>query len=145
MLIAIKTIKLDREKITEHLQPVNVKSKHFTNYKNIVSSSKNLEIGMKNGKPLYLPFGAGVYGFYFNGDKFKEKDIPKSIDDLWLPKWKGRISLNKTQIWYNIGISFMALGMPPFHMNDLLSNGRRKEALSISSDGGILHTKLKAL
>ncbi|OUR99644.1 spermidine/putrescine ABC transporter substrate-binding protein [Halobacteriovorax marinus] len=138
-------VKMNREKITQLLQPINVNSKRLTNYKKLLKSTKSLDMGMKNGKPLYIPYGAGVYGFYVNRDKVKVADVPKSIGELWTPKWKGKFSLNKTQIWYNIGISLMALDMPPFYLNNLLNNGKRHLALELGKENGIVQKKMNQL
>lgn len=138
-------IKMNKEKITTLLEPINVKSKRLTNYKKLLPSVKNQKMGMLNGKPLYIPYGGGVYGFYVDMNKVSKKDVPKSINELWLPKWKNKISLNSTQIWYNIGISLLALGMPPFHLNDLLKSGERASVLKIMKDDSIVQKKLNAL
>jgi ABC-type thiamine transport system substrate-binding protein len=138
-------IKMKKENITKLLEPINVNSKRLSNYKNLLSSSKNLKMGMKNDKYLYIPYGGGVYGFYVDRSKVAKKDIPKSINDLWSPKWKGKISLNKTQVWYNIGISLMALGHPPFYLNNLLQNNQRDTLLKMQMKDSIIQQKVNEL
>lgn len=138
-------IKMNRNKITQLLEPININSKRLNNYKSLLPMTKNLEMGMHNGKPLYIPYGGGVYGFYADMNKIKESEVPKSIAELWLPKWKGKFSLNSTQIWYNIGISLMALHMPPFYLDKLLNNGKRKIALELGSENGIIQKKMNKL
>lgn len=138
-------IKLNNQKITKLLSPINTSSKRFTNYKHLLPSATNLAMGKVKNKTLYIPYGGGVYGFYVNMNKVKKKDIPRSINDLWLPKWKGKFSLNKTQVWYNVGISLMALGLPPFHLNDLVLQNKRKELMRLRRNDGEIQFKVNEL
>jgi len=138
-------IKMKKMKVTKLLEPINTHSKRLTNFKHLLKSTTDLEMGMMNGERLYIPYGGGVYGFYANMDKVKPQDVPRSLNELWLPKWKGKISLNKSQIWYNIGISLMALDMPPFYLTDLLNKGKRKVILELRKKDGIVQKKVDAL
>lgn len=138
-------IKMKKNKITQLLQEININSKRFTNYNSLIPASKNLKMGLKNGKPLYIPFGGGIYGFWANMNKVKKQELPKSISDLWLPRWKKKISLNKSQIWYNIGITLMSMGKDPFFINDLIINKKRDEAVSLLNNQEEIQNKLSSL
>jgi spermidine/putrescine-binding protein len=135
-------IKMKQEKITNLLQPINTKSKYLTNYGQIIPELTRLSMGVKNKKPLYIPYGGGVYGFWANMNKVKESELPKSIADLWDRRWKNKISLNRTQIWYNIGITMMALGKEPFHINNLVLKNQRNKAVSFLEDQQEVQQKL---
>lgn len=138
-------IKMQKEKITKLLQPINIKSKYLTNYKSLIPELRGLSMGQRNGKSLYIPYGGGVYGFWANMNKVKESELPKSINDLWDIRWRNKISLNKTQIWYNIGITMMALKKDPFHINNLVLNNDRSKAVSFLEGHQEVQEKLTSL
>lgn len=138
-------IKLKKEIITKLLQEININSPRFTNYKHVLPGVKNLSMGMKEGKHLYVPYGGGTYGFWANMNKVKKSEIPKSFKDLWKKRWHKKISLNKTQIWYNIGVTLMSMGIKPFYLNTLLKSNKREEAIHLSSINGNVQKKLNDL
>jgi spermidine/putrescine-binding protein len=138
-------VKMNKEVITKLLQPINVQSKRFTNFKDLLPGVKNLEMGMLGDKHLYVPFGGGTYGFWANMNKVKPEEIPTSMKELWSSRWSNKISLNKTQIWYNIGLTLMSMGLKPFHINDLLLKQDRSKAIELSSPQGTVQKKLNSL
>jgi spermidine/putrescine-binding protein len=138
-------VKMNKEVVTKLLQPININSKRLPNFKKLLPGVKKLDMGIKEGKQLYIPFGGGTYGFWANMNKVKAQEVPKSMKELWSKRWTKKISLNKTQIWYNIGLTLMSMGFKPFHINDLLLNGKRSEAIELSSPSGIVQNKLNTL
>ncbi len=63
-----------------------------------------------------LASGGSLVGIMFNSDLVKGKDIPKSIEDVFKPKWKGKIATTP-----------YAAGMREFGMPDVLGNKRMVE------------------
>lgn len=123
------------------LQPINSESPRIPNYKKLLKNLTNIPMGMKDGKPLYIPWGGGAYGIWANMNKLKEDDLPKSVNDLWAPKWKGKMSLTDSQIQPNIAIVSMALGKPPFFINE----AGRDELTEIRAENGEFQKKTNAL
>jgi len=138
-------IKMHGEKTSRLLQPINIHSPRLSNYKNLDPNLTNLSMGMKNNKPLYIPWGGGIYGFFVNADVVKAEDFPSSVNELWLEKWKNRFSLNQGQFWYNVGLSLQALNYHPFHLEQLATNNDRAALKVLTSKQGKVSTKLNQL
>lgn len=136
-------IKMEREQTAKLLQPINTASPRLTNYKHLQKKLTHLEMGMYGEKPLYIPWGGGIYGFYANMDKVSVP--PESVNDLWEPKWHKHYSLNGSQEWYNLGLSMMSLGDPPFYLNSLVEQGNRKKLTLFTAKRGELQRRLNSL
>jgi len=102
-------------------------------------------MGMSMNKPLYIPWGGGIYGFFVNANNVEQADIPKSVDDLWSNKWKHRFSLNQGQFWYNVGLSLQVLDYQPFYLGSLAKKNDRTTLKALTSAQGSVNKKLKAL
>ena len=100
-------------------------------------------MGMQSGKPLYIPWGGGVYGFYVNTNKVKPQDIPTSVKDLWTDKWRNKFSLNQGQFWYNVGLTLQALDYHPFYLEQLAQKNDRSTLKVLLSQQGVVLNKLK--
>lgn len=138
-------IKLQNERTSNLLQPINTASPRLANYKYLARNLTRIPMGMHGDKPLYIPFCGGSYGFYANRKVIAEKDLPKSWNDLLKPQWKGRYSLNRSQIWYNIAIASMASGKAPYYLNALAVAGKRNALMHEVRNGGVLSEKLSLL
>jgi len=138
-------IKMHGEQTSKLLQPINTNSPRLTNYKNLDPNLTHLAMGMQNDKPLYIPWGGGIYGFFVNTDKVKEKDIPTSVKDLWLPQWRNKFSLNQGQFWYNVGLTLQALDHHPFYLEQLAQLNDRIQLKHLTSNQGLVFNKLKQL
>ena len=142
--LTLNYIKMQDSKTARLLQAINVNSPRLTNYQYLSSSLTNISMGLnKSGKPLYIPWGGGAYGIWVDSDKVKAADVPNSVEDLWAPRWKGKLSLSQGQVQPNIALALLALGKPPFYLNDLaVSRGKLDSA--ISNDNAI-QNKVTAL
>ncbi len=138
-------VKLQDGKIAKLIQPINTNSPRLSNYKYLLPSLTNIEMGMDGKKPLYIPFAGGSYGFYIDRNKVESKFVPTSWKDLLNPKWKGKYSLNKAQVWYNIAIASMIIGKTPYYLNKLAEQGKRDSIKYEIRDGGILKETLITL
>ncbi len=96
-------------------------------------------------KPLYIPWGGGIYGFYVDRNRVSSEDVPNTISELWDHKWKGKFSLNQSQEWYNLGLVFMRLGKSPFSIYTALSSQDRQSVLEMSNPNGIVQELLSQL
>lgn len=138
-------IKLQGEKSTKIVQPIDTTSPRLSNYKFLLPALTRIPMGMQGDKVLYIPFAGGSYGFYVNRKTVPAADVPHSWNDLFAPRWRGKYSLNKAQVWYNIAITSLALGKEPYYLNDLAESGRRSELIGETSEGSQLFNKLTAL
>ncbi len=138
-------IKLQGEKSSKVIQPVNVNSPRLGNYRFLLPSLTRIPMGMKGEQPLYIPFAGGTYGFYVDRAKVPANDVPKSWADLLRPEWQGRYSLNRSQIWYNVAIAAMALGKAPYYLNSLALEGKREQLVTETRLGGPLDQTLTKL
>jgi len=146
MFLTLFFIKMQGEKTSKLLQHINVNSPRLTNYKYLLPTVKSIPMGLEeNQKPLYIPWGGGTYGFYADMKKVKEHEVPKSVKDLWNNKWRGKISLNIAQPWYNIGLVLMALDKQPFYINELILSGKRSKALHLCDPQGAIQRKTNEL
>ena len=135
--LTLNYIKMQDSKTARLLQAINVSSPRLSNYQYLSKSLTNIAMGMNSsGKPLYIPWGGGAYGIWVNNDKVKASDVPNSVEDLWAPRWKGKLSLSQGQMQPNIALALMALGKPPFYLNDLAVS-REKLDTAISNDNSI--------
>lgn len=130
-------------RVAELLQPINIHSPRLSNYSALNEDLTQLPMGMKDGKPLYIPWGGGAYGIWANMDKLSEDELPESVNDLWNERWKGKLSLTRGQIEPNIALALMALDKPPFHINDLADD--RQALLRYSRPDTALQRKVNAL
>jgi len=136
-------IKMENEQTSKLLQAIDIDSPRLENYQHLLSGLTHLPMGLNNeGQPLYIPWGGGAYGFYIDRNKVKKGSVPKSVKELWLPKWAGKFSLNKSQEWYNIGLSLMSVGDSPFLLHELVKSGEREKIISVISAGSTLQTRL---
>ncbi len=138
-------IKLQGDRSTRFIQPIDTTSPRLGNYQHLLPALTRIPMGMHDEQVLYIPFGGGSYGFYVNRNVVPEDRVPKSWRDLFAPRWQGKYSLNKSQIWYNVAIASMALGLPPYHINDLAVDGRRDAVVEATQPGSALSEKLTAL
>jgi len=139
-------IRMENERTAKLLQPINIKSPRLSNYADLLPSLTHLSMGLNAaGSPLYIPWGGGIYGFYIDRNKVAAKDIPRSVKDLWLPRWADKFSLNKTQEWYNIGLSLMSLNQSPFYIYHLAQMQSRREMRTSIDPKGELQQKLNNL
>ncbi len=146
MFLTIFFIKMQGQKTSKLLQPINPNSPRLTNYKYLLPGLRDIPMGLdRNHRPLYIPWGGGTYGFYTDTKRVKPSEIPRSVSDLWDRKWKGKISLNITQPWYNIGLVLMSLGKNPFYINQLLLSGKRREGISLCDSEGEIQRKTNEL
>lgn len=138
--LTLNYIKMQNGKLTSLLQSIDVDSPRLSHYKTLRPELTHIPMGVVNNSPLYIPFGGGAYGIWANMKHLKREDIPKSIKELWLPKWQGKLSLTSGQIQPNIALVMLAMDMPPYHINDLLNLpesdaqlfSNRREAITIS-------------
>jgi len=138
-------IKMQGEKSASLIQPINLASPRLSNYKHLLPSLTKLEMGMRDGNPLYIPFSGGSYGFYVDRKKVSATEVPKSWGDLFSPRWQGKYSLNQSQIWYNVAIASMALGKQPYYLNSLADDAQRQSVIKETQADGPLAKKLMAL
>jgi len=117
--LTLNYIKMQSDKIANLLQPINTQSPRLTNYSKLSSRLTQIPMGIRNGKPLYIPWGGGAYGIWANMDKLNTDELPKSVSDLWAAKWKGKLGLSSGQIQPNIAIASLAMGKEPFYLNDM--------------------------
>ena len=139
-------IKLQDEKTSATIQPINTASPRLSNYKYLLPSLTTLPMGMRGDQHLYIPFAGGSYGFYANRKQVSAEDLPKSWGDLLDPRWKGKYSLNRSQVWYNIAIASMALGKAPYYLNTIAEGKDGRDRIRIEAkEGGPLAEKLSQL
>ena len=138
-------IKMHGEQISRLLQPININSPRLSNYKHLDPELTQISMGMQQGKPLYIPWGGGVYGFFVNANKVKQQDIPTSVKDLWSSKWRNKFSLNQGQFWYNVGLTLQALDFHPFYLEQLAQKNNRSKLKELLSEHGVVLSKFKKL
>lgn len=139
-------IQMQDGKMTKFLRPIDTESPRLTNYKHLKESYTQIDMGVgKAGEVYYIPFGGGTYGFWANMDKIADEDLPRSFYDLTAEKWKGHYSLNISQPWYNVSYVLLSMGLDPFLLNELISSGKRDEALALASSEGELQKKINLL
>jgi len=138
-------IKMQGEQTSKLLQTINTDSPRLSNYQFLDPKLTNLSMGMSSKKPLYIPWGGGIYGFFINADKVNKQDMPTSINDLWSNKWKNRFSLNQGQFWYNVSLSLQALNYPPFYLDNLAKDNNRLMLKTLTSNKGAVSNKLTDL
>ncbi len=133
--LTLNYIHMQDKKTARLLQAINVNSPRMPNYKLTNPALRNIPFGMDDhGKPLYVPWGGGAYGIWANMKLLKDADLPKSVHELWDPKWKGKLSLTKGQIQPNIALVMMAMGKDPFFLNNA---GREALAKAVDPAGDI--------
>jgi spermidine/putrescine-binding protein len=116
--LTLNYIKMQDSRIAKLLQPINTSSARIPNYNKLIPALKDIPFGMDGTKHLYVPWGGGAYGIWANMKELKEGDLPVSVKDLWLPEWKGKLSLTEGQIQPNIALVMLALDKSPFYLND---------------------------
>ena len=142
--LTLNYIKMQDSKTARLLQAINVSSPRLTNYQYLSKSLTNIAMGMNsNGQPLYIPWGGGAYGIWVNNDKVKASDVPNSVEDLWAPRWQGKLSLSQGQVQPNIALALLALGRPPFYLNDLAQS--REKLNTVISNDNTIQNKVTAL
>ena len=145
-------IKMENEQTSKILQAINIDSPRLSNYKHLLTNLTHIPMGLakhqglsSQGRPLYIPWGGGIYGFYANHNRIDKSEVPKSIKELWLPKWHKRFSLNKSQSWYNVGLALMNLEKSPFYLHELVKNSQRDLIISTMSANSALQKQLNSL
>ncbi|WP_236702537.1 ABC transporter substrate-binding protein [Thalassomonas actiniarum] len=138
-------IKMQHQRMLHLLQPINTQSPRLSNYQALEPSLTDIPMGMVENKKFYIPWGGGAYGFYVNRNQVEKQDIPVSLNDLWLPKWQGRVSYNLSQEWYNIGITLMSMGKSPFYINELVRKHQHARLIELKAENSDLITKLTRL
>lgn len=138
-------IKMHGEQISKLLQPININSPRLTNYKNLDPTLTKIAMGVQQGKPLYIPWGGGVYGFFADTNKVKAQDIPTSVKDLWTERWRNKFSLNQGQFWYNVGLTLQALDYHPFYLEYLAQQNDRNALKALLSKQGVVLNKFQQL
>ncbi len=138
--LTLNYIQMQRGKTAALLQPINTNSPRLTNYKHLDPAMLNVPMGTENGKTLYLPFGGGAYGLWANMKKVSEGEVPKSLNGLLDPKWKGKVSLTKGQVQPNVAIASMMAGKSAFYLNEV-----SRSEMQAESQKGDIEGKLKAL
>jgi len=139
--LTLNYIQMQGGKLANLLQTINTNSPRLSNYQKLSSSLTKIPMGMKDGQALYIPWGGGAYGIWANLDKVKE--LPKSVKELWDPKWEKKLSLSQGQFQPNIALALLAMGKPPFYLNDIAGN--RSLLGSTSSQSGDIQKKLDSL
>ncbi len=118
-------IKMENQQISKFLQSINIHSPRLSHYKNLLPSLTHLNMGLnEQSTPLYIPWGGGSYGFYIDRNKVAKEDVPTSVSDLWLDKWKNQFSLNQSQHWYNVGLALMSMGKSPFYLYEMAQSNK---------------------
>jgi len=138
-------IKMHGEQVSRLLQPIDINSPRLNNYKNLDPALTQIPMGMQQGKPLYIPWGGGIYGFFVNTNKVKTQDIPTSVKGLWTAKWRKKFSLNEGQFWYNVGLTLQALDYHPFYLEQLAQRNDRRSLKELVSKQGAVFQKLSQL
>jgi len=134
---------MEGSKTTRLLKSINVNSPRLTNYRYLDPNLTHIAMGMREEKPLYIPWGGGIYGFYINKNIIPKENIPVSISEIW--HWKNQYSLNKGQFWYNVGLALQSLGLHPFYLNELAKQGKRVELAKLTETSSKLQIKLNDL
>ncbi len=117
--LTLNYMKMQHEKLMNLLQPINTRSPRLTNYSQLAPELVNIPMGMKDDQVYYIPWAGGAYGIWANMDKLTPEELPVSVNDLWQARWKGKLSLSSGQIQPNIALAAMAMGQPPFFINDI--------------------------
>ncbi|NIZ13589.1 PotD/PotF family extracellular solute-binding protein [Phaeobacter sp. HF9A] len=123
------------------LQPIDTSSPRLSNAEALLPELSAIEMGMSDAGPLYLPFGGGAYGIWANDDAVAQH--PSSVSELLKPEWKGRISLTSGQVQPNVALALMAMGQPPFQVQE--ASGDRAAMAAFSKADGELQKTLNAL
>ncbi|WDE07519.1 extracellular solute-binding protein [Thalassomonas viridans] len=138
-------IKMKHQRMLHLLQPIDTQSPRLSNYKALEPSLTDIPMGMVGDKKFYIPWGGGAYGFYVDRNRVEAQNIPISLNDLWQPKWRDKVSYNLSQEWYNIGITLMSMGKSPFYINKLVREHRHAELIGLKADNSELMGKLTRL
>ena len=141
--LTINYIKMQGDKIAKLLMPIDINSPRIPNYKKLIKTLTNVNIGMYKGKHLYVPYGGGAYGIWANMKKLKEADLPKSVKELWEPKWKGKLALSEGQFQPNLALALLALDKAPFHLNDIADD--RNALIEAAKPNSEIQKKMNAL
>ncbi|MEC4728440.1 extracellular solute-binding protein [Shewanella sp. D64] len=140
--LTLNYIKMQEEKTSKLLQVIDTQSPRIPNYKKLRTELTQIPMG-KNGKGMvYIPFGGGAYGIWANMNKLNKEELPVSISDLWNEKWKGKLSLAKGQIQPNIALVMLSLNKSPYYINDLITSGKRREAIKFVKNTAQKQTNL---
>lgn len=141
--LTLNYIQMGGGKLAKILQPIDTGSPRLTRYSKLLPSLTAIPMGLDKGKPLYVPWGGGAYGLWADMDKLSPDQLPKSVGELWEPKWKGKLSLTKGQIQPNVALAMLAMGKPPFHLNDIASD--RAALATAAAPNGEIQQKMDAL
>ncbi len=143
--LTLNYLKMQNQKTAMLLQPIDVNSPRMPNYRQVLPALRAVPMGMVNQKPLYVPFGGGAYGLWANMRKVKKDALPKSLNDLLDPKWRGRISLTRGQVQPNVALAMMATGLPPFILDDYVVADQRAAATALADNAGAAQSFLNRL
>ncbi|KUP91076.1 ABC transporter substrate-binding protein [Tritonibacter horizontis] len=135
--LTLNYIQMEGFPFSNLLQPIDVSSPRLGNAQALLPELSEIAMGMSDGGPLYLPFGGGSYGIWANDDVVTEH--PSSVAELLKPEWKGRLSLTSGQVQPNVALALMAIGQPPFAVQDA-SGDRAKIGEMQKADGELQQT-----
>lgn len=129
--LTLNYLKMQQGRMTGLLQEID--STRLSRFKQLLPQLAHLDMGMDGERLLYVPFGGGTYGIWANMQKLNKGELPRYLGDLLQPRWKGKLTLTSGQVQPNIAMAFLALGEPPFLLNDLMRDGKRKDAKLLSA------------
>ena len=133
--LTLNYIMMQDGKTAALLQPINTASPRLSNYKSLNPALTTIPMGLKDGKPLYIPFGGGSYGIWADLNRYKPEELPNSLSELAThPKWKGKLSLTKGQVQPNVAIASLMAGKAAWEINDLAVTGKRGEAVKLGAE-----------
>ncbi|QSX39957.1 extracellular solute-binding protein [Shewanella cyperi] len=127
------------------LQPINSQSPALTQYQAISAQLTHLPDGSADGKPYYIPFAQGSYGFYLNRNRYPELKAPASVAELWSEDYRGKFSLCRAQPIYNMGLTLQSLGLSPLALNQAYADGGRDQVLSMAKEGTVIDQQFHRL
>jgi spermidine/putrescine-binding protein len=141
--LTVNYIKMQGGRIAKLLQPID--TSRLSHYDNVLPVLAHLGMGVQDGKPLYVPFGGGAYGIWADMDRLRPDELPRSLQDLLSPRWRGKLSLAIGQVQQNVAMAFMAQGEPPFLLNQLIQAGKRSDGLRFAMGDSAEQRYLNAL
>lgn len=133
--LTLNYIMMQSGKTARLLQPINTSSPRLSNYKSLNPALTSIPMAMKDGKPLYIPWGGGSYGIWADHNRYKPEELPDSLAALATdPKWKGKLSLTRGQIQPNVALASLMAGKPAWEIDELAAAGDRPGAIKLGSE-----------
>ncbi|WP_269531641.1 PotD/PotF family extracellular solute-binding protein [Chitinimonas sp. BJYL2] len=124
--LTLNYLQMQQGRTARLLQPIN--PRRLSNYARLRPELTRLPMGMTGDRPLYVPFGGGAYGIWANMDQLRPEALPRRLTDLLEPRWTGKLSLTSGQVQPNVALAFLAVGLPPFELDNLVQRGQRVSA-----------------